>query len=83
MNYIVIAVIVLAALAAVLWPLLKRDPRQPVSMDDETLENRIADYRAALKADTVCDKCLRDNPANAHYCAECGNLLREIEEASK
>ena len=43
----------------------------------------ISDYRAALKADTVCDKCLRDNPANARYCAECGNLLREIEEASK
>ncbi len=80
MNYAVVALVGLTALAVVAWPLLRRGDSDSVIRDDATLERRIADYRAALQADTVCSRCLRDNPADARYCAECGNALREIQE---
>ncbi len=75
MTYIVAAVMVLGALAAVAWPLLRRDSADPAFLDDTALEQRINAYRAALNNRTVCHRCLRDNPANAKFCMECGLAL--------
>ena len=43
--------------------------------DDAVLETAIKRYRAALKRGTVCERCLRDNPDKAKFCADCGAEL--------
>ena len=75
MEYIVIGIVVVTALAAVSWPLLRRDRHLAELADEALLEARITRYRAALKRGTVCDRCLRDNPEGARYCADCGRKL--------
>jgi 5-methylcytosine-specific restriction endonuclease McrA len=74
-QYLVIGIIVLAAIGAVIYPLVRRDPVDRVLADDIKLEGRIQSYRAALRAGTVCARCLRDNPAGSHFCADCGKPL--------
>ena len=75
---IVVAVIVLAVLGFIVWPMVARK-RAPVAgphaMDDERVESRIGDYRAALRRNTVCDSCLFANAEGARFCAECGTRL--------
>ena len=84
MQYIVIGIVVLVAVAAVVYPLIKRNPIDRVIADDARLEARIQSYRAALNAGTVCEHCLRDNPENSRYCAECGRELRtEVTKGTK
>jgi hypothetical protein len=83
MTYLVAALVVAAALAAVAWPLFRNEPNDVSRLDDERLEARITQYREALTAHTVCHRCLRDNPTDARYCAECGNRLQEIEEVKE
>jgi hypothetical protein len=75
MQYIVIGIVVLAAVAAVVFPLIKRNPVDRVIADDARLEAQIKSYRTALLEGTVCDRCLRDNPPGSGYCAECGAKL--------
>ncbi|MEX2284445.1 MAG: zinc ribbon domain-containing protein [Gemmatimonadota bacterium] len=75
MTYLMAALIVVGALAAVAWPLFRRDPTDPVVLDDAALEHRITSYRTALQNGTVCNRCLRDNPADAKFCLECGLQL--------
>jgi hypothetical protein len=77
MTYIMAALVVIGALAAVAWPLLRRDRTDPVFLDDAALEQRITSYRTALKNGTVCPRCLRDNPDNARFCLECGRALSD------
>src|SRR5262245_44022342 len=79
MTYVLVGAIVLAAFAAVAWPFLRREDNDVAGFNDTAMEHRIEEYRTALKADTVCKRCLRANPTDARYCAECGNLLQEIE----
>jgi hypothetical protein len=76
MSYVPAALVVIGALVAVAWPLLRRDPLDPAALDDAALERRITTYRAALRAGTVCDRCLRENPVNAKFCLECGQVLQ-------
>ena len=75
MEYVLIALVVTAALTAVAWPLIKKD-RAPIQLaDDAVLETAIKRYRAALKRGTVCERCLRDNPDKSKFCADCGAEL--------
>jgi hypothetical protein len=74
-ELIIVGVIVLAAVSAVLFPLLRRRPADVLPAQPAALEDRIASYRAALLAGTVCDRCLRDNPEGSRYCADCGREL--------
>jgi hypothetical protein len=83
MIYVLLGAIVLAAIAAVAWPLLRREGDGLDALNDDAIEERIEEYRSALKADTVCNRCLRANPEDARYCAECGALLREMEELAE
>ena len=75
MEYVVIALVVSAAVAAVAWPLLKRNRTHTQLADDAVLETAIKRYRAALKRGTVCERCLRDNPDRSKFCADCGAEL--------
>ena len=72
MTYLMVGLLVLSAIAAVAYPLLNKPAVDPARLDDATLEQLIASYRAALNAGSVCGRCLRDNPAGANYCLECG-----------
>jgi hypothetical protein len=83
MSYVAAALLVIGALVAVAWPLLRRDPLDPAALDDTALERRITTYRAALRAGTVCDRCLRENPANAKFCLECGRAFRAPDRGSR
>ena len=75
MEYVLIALVVTVAVAAVAWPLIKKD-RSPIQLaDDAVLETAIKRYRAALKRGTVCERCLRDNPDKSKFCADCGAEL--------
>ena len=68
---------VLAAVAAVAWPLFRKPRVEVARVDDATIERLVSNYREALKADTVCDRCLRDNPPASRFCAECGFALHK------
>ena len=77
MTYVIAALMVMAALTAIAWPIIRRDSADTARLDDEALEGRIAGYRAALRTGTVCERCLRDNPANAKFCMECGQRMKQ------
>jgi hypothetical protein len=81
MEFAIVVIVVLAAVAAVLYPLLRRgteqpfDAPEPAPPDDEALEAEIARYREALRAGTLCRRCGEPNPAGARFCANCGRRL--------
>ena len=75
---VVVGLIVLAVVAFIVWPMLakKRTPAAGThTVDVDRIETRIADYRAALRRNTVCDSCLYANAAGARFCSECGTRL--------
>lgn len=88
MEIAVVLAIVLAAVAAVIVPLVRGggahdpelDPVGPVNATERhapaETERLIETYRHALRAGTVCRRCGRPNPAGSRYCAECGRRLR-------
>jgi len=42
---------------------------------DEEIRKEVERYRAAIKAKTLCERCLTPNPAKSNYCMECGRAL--------
>jgi hypothetical protein len=77
MEYFIIGLIVLAGVTAVAVPFFRKSASDAIVRDDDALEGLIADYRVSLKAGTVCDKCLKNNPTGSNYCADCGLELGE------
>ena len=77
MEIVVIAVIVLAVLGFIVWPMISRQhPAAPhAAVDADRMEARIGEYRAALRRRTVCERCLYANVEGARFCAECGTRL--------
>jgi hypothetical protein len=80
MEIIVVMLIAVLAVGAVLLPLVRRRGAEtldaPVAVaDDAALEAEIAEYRAALRAGTLCARCGYPNPAGSRFCAECGRAL--------
>jgi hypothetical protein len=43
--------------------------------NDEEIKKEVERYRAAIKAKTLCDRCLTANPPKSNYCMECGRPL--------
>ena len=79
-QMVVVAIVVLAVLAFVGWPVLSRKRAHGAAvrahaLDPEHIEARIAAYRAALRRETVCQHCLFANVEVARFCAECGSRL--------
>ena len=48
-------------------------PREQAT--DLRIEERIAEYRQALRRRTVCERCLYANAQSSRFCAECGRAL--------
>lgn len=69
----------LVAVAAVAWPALRPSaaPARAGDADqtDAALDAEVERYRAALRAGTVCPRCLAANPVDSRFCAECGTPL--------
>ena len=82
MEYVVAFVIAAAAVAAVVYPLL-RGEGAGVPLDAEEaqdsppvdVEAEVSRYRAALRGGTLCARCGRANPQDSRFCAECGRRL--------
>ena len=76
MEIAIIGVIVAAALAAVLYPLLARGGTKPgEALSEQALNEQVARYRAALRKGTLCERCLAANSASSRYCSDCGSAL--------
>ena len=76
MEIAIIGALVLVALVAVLVPAVRGGGGSASALaDDADIENEIARYREALRADTMCRRCGQANPADAKYCYECGRKL--------
>jgi hypothetical protein len=87
MEMVVVVLVVGAAVAAVLYPLLRPapvtgDPLEPEAdappPDDAALaaiESDIALYREAMARGTLCERCARANPPASRFCADCGRRL--------
>jgi len=83
MEIIVVLVLVIAAVAAVLVPLVRRSAGEPlespesVPPDEAAIETEVARYRESLRAGSLCRRCGAANPPGSRYCAECGRPLTE------
>lgn len=81
MEIVVVIVVTVAAVAAVLYPLLRGDARDvPIEAEqdesaDAVIEQEIGRYRTALRARTLCRRCGYANPEGSVFCAECGRRL--------
>lgn len=73
-QIIIIAILAVIALGAVAYPVLVGRERYA---DSAQLEADIERYREAVAANTVCPRCKQANPADARFCAECGESLGE------
>lgn len=71
-QIILIAILGIIALGAVAYPVLVGRERYA---DPAQLEADIKRYQEAVDAGTVCPRCKQANPADARFCAECGEPL--------
>ena len=75
----------LGVVAFVVWPMLDRGASavaaRPVDLD--RVEQRILEYRQALRRRTVCEDCLYANPAASRFCAQCGTRLAAVATGSQ
>lgn len=69
---VALALAVLALLAVFLFA---SKPATAHFASDEEIRKEVERYRAAIKAKTLCDRCLAPNPAKSNYCSDCGTSL--------
>jgi hypothetical protein len=73
---IVIGVLVgLIAIALIGYPLIYDRPVARTFASDGEIRQEVDRYRAAIKARTLCERCLTANPARSSYCSDCGSAL--------
>jgi hypothetical protein len=76
MEIAIIAILVLVAFGAIAVPLLRgTTPGLTDAASDATVDEEVARYRSALRANTVCKRCGQANPAASRFCFECGRTL--------
>ena len=63
------------ALALISIPLFAKRPHPVGFKNDGEIRTEVDRYRSALKAKTLCERCLTANPAKSNYCSECGRGL--------
>jgi molybdopterin/thiamine biosynthesis adenylyltransferase len=65
---VIVALVVLALVFA-------KKPYSAGFANDNEIRAEVDRYRAALKAKTLCERCLMPNAARSNYCSECGRGL--------
>lgn len=48
------------------------DAKSAGAIGSPELEREILQYREALRAGTLCARCMTANPAGSRFCAQCG-----------
>jgi hypothetical protein len=69
---VVVALVVVGLIALTL---LARKPHPIGFANDKEIRGEVDRYRAAIKAKTLCERCLTPNAAKSNYCSECGRGL--------
>jgi hypothetical protein len=81
MEIVVALIVTIAAVAAVLYPLIRGSGEgMPIESEDADrtqgdVEAEVTRYRTAIRAGTLCRRCGRANPEGSFFCAECGRRL--------
>ncbi len=71
-----VVAIAVIAIGVVLYPLFRKADAAPtIRMTEEALDAQVANYQAALKSGTLCERCLSANAPGSKFCAECGRAL--------
>jgi ribosomal protein L40E len=80
MDVSTVGIIALAMVTALIVPIAIRGRHTPADGGAELpVEDEIARYRTAVRADTLCSRCGQANPADAKYCHECGRSLPRVD----
>ena len=75
MEIVIGVLVALVALLLIGYPLLYDRPVTRTFASDGEIRQEVDRYRAAIKARTLCERCLTANPARSSYCSECGSAL--------
>ncbi|HEX6063930.1 MAG TPA: hypothetical protein VFZ04_06885 [Longimicrobiales bacterium] len=75
MEILVGVLIALLAIGLVAYPLFVARPADRIFASDGEVRQEVDRYRAAIKAQTLCDRCLTANSPGSAYCGECGRSL--------
>ncbi|HEX7089214.1 MAG TPA: hypothetical protein VF192_03710 [Longimicrobiales bacterium] len=80
MEILIAVLMAAAAVGAVLVPFIAQGRAAPAgapALDEDAIEAAVARYREALRAGTVCARCVFANPPGSRFCADCGRPLFE------
>ena len=69
------ALVAIAAVALIAYPLFHDRPVSRTFASDGEIRQETERYRSAIKARTLCERCLHANPAKSNYCSDCGSAL--------
>ncbi len=75
METMIGALVAIAAVMLIGYPLFVNRPQTRTFGSDGEIRQEIDRYRSAIKAKTLCERCLSANPARSNYCSECGSAL--------
>lgn len=75
MEIVIGVAVALLAIGLIGYPLVYHRPVARTFASDGEIRNEVDRYRAALKARTLCERCLTANPAGSSYCSDCGGAL--------
>jgi hypothetical protein len=79
MELAVIVVLAILAFGVITIPIMRGGGAATDGMSGASVEEEIARYRAAVRADTVCRRCGQANPAGSRFCSECGRPLSAVD----
>lgn len=81
---IIVGMVVAAiGLGVVLIPVLRpRHAARAAGPGDGIVERRVAEYREAMRAGTICERCLAASPPGSRFCGSCGRRLSPARQNS-
>ena len=75
MEIVIGVLVALVAIVLLGYPLIYDRPVTRTFASDGEIRQEVDRYRAAIKARTLCERCLTANPTKSSYCSECGSAL--------
>jgi hypothetical protein len=75
MEIVIGVLVAMIAIVLIGYPLIYERPVTRTFASDGEIRQEVERYRAAIKARTLCERCLTANPAKSSYCSHCGSAL--------